>query len=139
MIQDSWTRNMEYKRINAFLKRVKPNEQKVLNALKFFDKESKTKKQLNFNAWKYVCYYKMNELIDKPGNENRSRMAIAMNFVSGPLYSKWARQMNIEVKQSDDPKPKARMICEHYVFIKKKMYRMREILKKTKKKKKKKK
>ena len=90
MIQDSWTRNMEYKRINAFLKRVKPNEQKVLNALKFFDKESKTKKQLNFNAWKYVCYYKMNELIDKPGNENRSRMAIAMNFVSGPLYSKWA-------------------------------------------------
>jgi len=66
-------------------------------------------------------------------------MAIAMNFVSGPLYSKWARQMNIEVKQSDDPKPKARMICEHYVFIKKKMDRMREILKKTKKKKKKKK
>ena len=62
-----------------------------------------------------------------------------MNFVSGPLYSKWARQMNIEVKQSDDPKPKARMICEHYVFIKKKMDRMREILKKTKKKKKKKK
>ena len=65
MIQDSWTRNMEYKRINAFLKRVKPNEQKVLNALKFFDKESKTKKQLNFNAWKYVCYYKMNELNDR--------------------------------------------------------------------------
>ena len=37
--------------------------------------------------------------------------------------------MNIEVKQSDDPKPKARMICEHYVFMKKKMDRMREILK----------
>ena len=47
--------------------------------------------------------------------------------------------LHICKKESDDPKPKARMICEHYVFIKKKMDRMREILKKTKKKKKKKK
>ena len=39
----------------------------------------------------------MNELIDKLGNENRSR-GNAMNFVSGSCILK-ARQMNIEVKQ----------------------------------------
>ena len=107
---------------------------RYLTPRKFFDKAKP--KAIKLQRLE-ICLLLQDEwLIDKPGNENRSRMAIAMNFVSGPLYSKWARQMNIEVKQSDDPKPKARMICEHCVFIKKNGSNG-EILKKQKEKKRK--
>jgi len=122
----------EYKRVIAFLKKVKPTEQKVLNALKIFDKKVKSEYQINQNAWKWVCYYKMCELLERPINKDRSLNAVSLWFVNGREYIRWSKEMNIGL--GGEIKNKARMFREHYSKVKKIMDSTRAKLKKTKKK-----
>ncbi len=122
----------EYKRVIAFLKRVKPNEQKVLNALKIFDKKVKSEYQINKNAWKWVCYYKMCELRERPNNKKRSLNAVSLSFVKDREYIRWSKQMKIGLGGKIENK--ARMFREHYSSVKKIMDSTRAKLKKTKKK-----
>ena len=130
MLKGSMDKDKDYKRVFSFLKRVKPAEQKVLNALKIFDKEHKTEYQQNRNAWKWVCYYKMCELLERPGSENLSLNHVAINFVKGSDYIRWSNQMKIGLKGKLENK--ARMFREHYTEVKKIMDSTRAKLKKKK-------
>ena len=124
-------KDKDYKRVFSFLKRVKPAEQKVLNALKIFDKEHKTEYQQNRNAWKWVCYYKMCELLDRPGSENLSLNHVAINFVIKKDYIRASSQY--KQGQKGTQKAKARMFYEHYKSCKKVMDQLRASLKNKKK------
>ena len=44
----------KYKNVYKFLSRIKPQEQKVISALKIFDPEHRTQRQKVNDAWKWV-------------------------------------------------------------------------------------
>ena len=117
----------DYKKVIKFLKRVKPSEQKVLNALKIFDKGTRNSRQFHHYQWKWVCYYKMVDLLERPENKDKSMNEVAINFCKSKTYISFARQMDMGLK--GDVFNKARMVREHYSAIKKLMDKTRKELK----------
>ena len=117
----------KYKNVYKFLSRIKPQEQKVISALKIFDPEHRTQRQKDNDAWKWVCYYKMCELLAKDDNKDKSMNEVAINFCKSKTYISFARQMDMGLK--GDVFNKARMVREHYSAIKKLMDKTRKKLK----------
>jgi len=120
----------KYKNVYKFLSRIKPQEQKVISALKIFDPEHRTQRQKDNDAWKWVCYYKMCELLARDDNKDKSMNEVAINFCKSKEYIRWSTQQGVGT--SGDVYAKARMFREHYTFVKKKMDLARKNLKKKK-------
>lgn len=118
----------QYKKVLSFLKKHKPDEQKVLNALKIFDRSNETEYLKLKKGWRWWCYFEMVRLLDKPSNKKLSSNAIANNFVIKREYIKASNEYGQGLKGTQQSK--ARMFLEHYRSCKKVMGQLRTLIKK---------
>jgi|TARA_B100001063_G_C16758328_1_gene554445 hypothetical protein len=131
MVKGSMDKDKGYKRVLAFLRENKPDENKVLNALKIFDKTNKSEYFKLKKGWRWFCYFEMVRLKEDPKNKKLSTSAIAQNFVIKKDYIRASAQY--KQGQKGTQKDKARMFYEHYKSCKKVMDQLRASLKNKKK------
>jgi|9_EtaG_2_1085328.scaffolds.fasta_scaffold18473_2 predicted nucleic-acid-binding protein len=102
----------QYKKVLAFLRKHKPNEQKVLNALKFFNK---SKPQSSFavvkSSWSYFCAETMFVLKHSEKYKGKSDSFIANAYVKQKDYIKFRKQFGVP---ETDLKKKARNFLDCY-------------------------
>lgn len=89
-----------YKKVLAFLRENKPDENKVLNALKIFDKTNKSEYFKLKKGWRWFCYFEMVRLKDDPKNKKLSLTAIAQNFVIKKDYIRASSQYKPRTKRN---------------------------------------
>ena len=78
---------------------------KGLSALKIFDPEHRTQRQKDNDAWKWVCYYKMCELLAKDDNKDKSMNEVAINFMYNyKEYIRWSTQQGVGTSGECMPK-----------------------------------
>ena len=63
-----------YKKVLAFLRENKPDENKVLNALKIFDKTNKSEYFKLKKGWRWFCYFEMVRLKEDPKNKKYPKL-----------------------------------------------------------------
>lgn len=103
----------QYKKVLSFLKKHKPDEQKVLNALKFFDK---SRPESNFivrkKSWALFCRDTMVLLKSNPKYKNKSESFIANAYVKSKDYIHFSKLFGFGI--DGDLKKKARNFLDNY-------------------------